>query len=115
MRLGQLELSQENWEAAYNAYRQAVELNPKDARAYSGMAYALAKMGRTEEAIAANKEALALRPADLSILQNLALLYHELGDDAEALKYARQALKVAPESQKPAIQALIQQLELSQR
>ena len=114
LRLAQLELEEENWEAAYEAYRKAAELNPKDPRGYSGMAYALAKMGRTEEAIEANQKVLQLRPQDLSALQNLALLYRELGDEEEALRYARRALEAAPESQKPAIQALITQLEQAQ-
>ena len=111
LRLGQLELQDENWQAAYETYKKATELNPKNPRAYSGMAYALAKMGRIEEAIAANKQVLALRPQDLSALQNLALLYQQLGEYDIALDYARQALEVAPESQKPAIQALIDQIE----
>ncbi|HHB90901.1 MAG TPA: tetratricopeptide repeat protein [Anaerolineae bacterium] len=111
LRLAQLELDQENWEAAYEAYRQAAEVQPKDPRAYSGMAFALAKMGRIEEAIAMNKKVLELRPNDLSALQNLALLYDQLGEYELALRYARMALKVAPESQKPAIEALIQSIE----
>ena len=110
-RLGQLELKEENWQAAYDAYHKVTELNPKDPRGYSGLAYALAKMGRTEDAIAANQKVLELRPDDLSALQNLALLYQKLGDYDQALNYARQALQVAPESQQPSIQALVNQLE----
>ena len=115
LRLAQLELDTENWESAYETYRKAAELAPKDPRTYSGMAFALAKMGRTEEAIAMNKKVLELRPNDLSALQNLALLYDKLGDDDQALRYARMALKVAPESQKPSIQALIQAIEQKQK
>jgi len=114
LRLAQLELDQENWQDAYDAYMMAAELKPKDPRGYSGMAYALAKMGRTEEAIEANKKVLELRPQDLSALQNLALLYRKLGSYEEALRYARLALEAAPESQKPAIQSLINQLEQAQ-
>ncbi len=114
LRLAQLELNEENWKAAYNAYKKAAELKPKDPRGYSGMAYALAKMGRIEEAIAANQQVLQLRPGDLSALQNLALLYRQLGDYDKALQYARKALKAAPEAQKPSIQALINQIEQAQ-
>ena len=111
LRLAQLELDEQNWEAAYDAYKKVTELNPKDPRGYSGMAYALAKMGRIEDAIAANQQVLRLRPDDLSALQNLALLYQQLGDYDNALRYARKALETAPESQKPSLQALINQLE----
>ncbi len=114
LRLAQLELDNENWQAAYDAYHKATELKPKDPRGYSGMAYALAKLGRTEDAIAANQKVLALRPNDVGALQNLALLYKTLGDYDNALHYARQALEVAPESQKPTVQALIDQLEKAQ-
>ncbi len=114
LRLGQLALDNEHWEAAYEAYQKAAELKPRDPRTYSGMAFALAKMGRTQEAIAMNKKVLELRPNDLSALQNLALLYDELGDDDQALRYANMALKVAPESQQPSIQALIQAIQQKQ-
>jgi len=114
LRMGQLALQEENWQAAYDAYEQAVRLRPKDARGYSGMAYALAKMGRTEEAIAANQQVLKLRPDDLGALQNLALLNQRIGEYDRALIYARQALEVAPETQKSRIQALIDQIEKAQ-
>jgi len=114
LRLGQLELNEGNWEASYDAYRKAAELDPKDPRGYSGMAYALAKMGRIEDAINANLKVLELRPNDLSALQNLALLYKKTGDYDNALKFAEKALEVAPESQKPSLQALINQIKQAQ-
>lgn len=111
LRLGQLELSAENWQAAYEAYRKAAELSPKDPRGYSGMAYALAKLGRIDDAIAANQKVLELNPNDLSALQNLALLYQQQAKYDLALRYAQQALQIAPDSQKNALQALINQLQ----
>ena len=114
LRLAQLELDREHWEAAYEAYRKAAELRAKDPYAYSGMAFALAKMGRTQDAIAMNHRVLELRPNDHSALQNLALLYDKLGDYDQALRYAQMALKVAPESQQASIQALIRSIEQKQ-
>ena len=111
LRLAQLELEDEDWQAAYDAYKQAAALNHKDPRAYSGMAFALAKLGRTQEAIDANLTVLKLHANDLSALQNLALLYQSLGDYENALRYARLALEIAPDSQKPGLQGLISQLQ----
>jgi len=71
-------------------------------------------MGRIEDAIDANLKVLELRPNDLSALQNLALLYKKTGDYDNALKFAEKALEVAPESQKPSLQALINQIKQAQ-
>ncbi len=111
LRLAQLELDQQNWEAAYRAYQKVAELRPSDPRAYSGMAFALAKLGRIQEAIDMNLKVLQLRPNDLSALQNLALLSQQIGDYEQALVYAQRALQVAPENQRAAIQGLINQIE----
>ncbi|RUA15932.1 MAG: hypothetical protein DSY55_05210 [Clostridia bacterium] len=114
LRLAQLDLQQEDWEAAYEAYTKLTELKPRDPRGYSGQGYALAKMGRTQEAIAANLKVLQLSPNDLNSLQNLALLYQESGKYDDALIYAKRALQAAPEAKRPGLEALIKQLEQAQ-
>jgi tetratricopeptide (TPR) repeat protein len=110
-RMAQMELEAQNWEEAYRHFQKVAEKAPKDPLAYSGMAYALSKMGRTDEAIEANKQVLALRPTDISTLQNLALLYHQQGKDEIALSYAQKALQIAPEEQRPGLQGLIGQIK----
>ncbi len=111
LRLAQLEGQQEAWAAALAAYTRAAELNPNDIRAHSGRGFALAQLGRAQEAIAANLQVLTINPNDASTLQNLTVLYRDAGDLAQALLYARRLREVAPESQIPSIDALIQQLQ----
>lgn len=113
LRLAQLESQQKNWEAVLANYTQAAKLAPRDVRGLSGRAFALAQLGRTDEAIAANLEALAVAPGDISTLQNLALLYQQQGQTPQALRYARQARDLAAPEQQPALDALIQQLQNS--
>ncbi len=113
LRLAQLESQQKNWEAVLANYNQAAKLAPRDVRGLSGRAFALAQLGRADEAIAANLEALAVAPGDISTLQNLALLYQQQGQLQQALRYARQARDLAAPEQQPALDALIQQLQNS--
>lgn len=111
LRMAQMESQRQNWEAALADYEQGVKLAPKDLRALSGRAYALAKLGRLDEAIAANLEVLALAPTDVPTLQNVALLHQQLGQYQQALAFAQQARSVATADQQAALDALIQQIE----
>ncbi|NOZ71832.1 MAG: tetratricopeptide repeat protein, partial [Chloroflexi bacterium] len=111
LRLAQLESSQKNWEAALEDYTRATELSPKDVRGYSGRGFALAQLGRTDEAIAANLDVLAIAPNNVSALQNLAILYQQQGELQKALSYAQQAKSLLPEQNQAGIDGLIQQIQ----
>lgn len=111
LRRAQLALQSQDWQAAIADYEQASKLSPTDVRALSGRAYALAQLGRTDEAIAANLGLLGINPDDISSMQNLAVLYQKKGQFQDALAYARQARDAAPEAQRPTYDALVQQLE----
>ncbi len=111
LRRAQLALQAQDWEGAIADYEQASKLSPTDVRALSGRAYALAQMGRTDEAIAANLSLLGINPNDLSSMQNLAILYQKKGQIQQALAYAQQARDAAPEAQRPTYETLVQQLE----
>lgn len=111
LRMAQMESQRQNWAAALAAYEQGVKLNPRDLRALSGRAYALAKLDRLDEAIAANLDVLALAPTDIATLQNVALIYQQLGQYQQALAYARQARSLAAADQQAAFDDLIRQIE----
>lgn len=111
LRLAQLESQQQNWDAALEAYTRAAELAPKDVRGYSGRGYALAQLGRIDEAIAANLDVLAIDANNVSALQNLAILYQRQGDLEQALAYALRAQEQLPEANRGGINALIQQIQ----
>lgn len=106
--------SKEQWDEAERYYRSALDRRPNDVQILSGLAYVYARKGDMAKAIEYNLRVLNLRPNDLPTLRNLALLYREVGQIGEALRYARQALQIAPDKEKPALQALIRQLEQQQ-
>ncbi|HEY52072.1 MAG TPA: tetratricopeptide repeat protein [Caldilineae bacterium] len=111
LRLGQIEVQQQNWLAALDAFDRAAALRPNDPSIQSQRGQILGQLGRWDEAIDANLAVLALRPNDPSALQNLAILYRQLGQYQLALEYARQARSLLPEDQRAALDAFIQQVQ----
>jgi len=111
LRLGQIEVQQQNWQAALDAFDRAAELHPNDPNVHSQRGQILGQLGRWDEAIDANLAVLALRPNEPSTLQNLAILYRQLGQYQPALDYARQARSLLPEDQQAALDAFIQQVQ----
>lgn len=110
LRLANMEVQEENWLAALDAYTRAAELRPQDPSAQSGRGYVLAQLGRLDEAVEANLKVLELRPNDLSALQNLVLLYQQMGEYQQALDTAYQVRDLLPAEQQASLDALIAQL-----
>ncbi|MBK7203536.1 MAG: hypothetical protein IPH87_23950 [Anaerolineae bacterium] len=52
-----------------------------------------------------------LSPGDAASWRNLAILYQQTNQIQLALAAAQEALKYAPDADKPALQALVQQLQ----
>ena len=99
-------------ELALADYDKLIELQPNDITGWSGKAYVLAQMGRTNEAINANIKVLESFPDDYNSHKNLAILYQQVGD-LELSRYAAQnALTLATEEQKPEMQGFLSQIEL---
>ncbi len=107
--------TKQQWDEAEKYYLEALKRRPNDVQMLSEIAYVYARKGDIGRAIEYNLRVLERRSNDLPTLRNLALLYREAGRINEALHYARQALQVAPEQEKPALEALIQQLEQSKK
>ncbi|MBC7251558.1 MAG: tetratricopeptide repeat protein, partial [Anaerolineae bacterium] len=112
---GQIYLNQSQWALAEQAFLKVLALDPNNVVAHSALGYAYAMQGRTEEAIAENQAVIALVPNDYDSHKNLAILYQSVGKYTEALQAARIALELAPEADKPALQAFIVQLEQQQK
>lgn len=92
------EVLQEEWEwsEAESEYKRALELNPNDALAWSGLAWWLSCQGRHDEAIAQIRKARALDPVTISAdsvswILFLARRYHE------AISESRSYLAVEPD------------------
>jgi Flp pilus assembly protein TadD len=111
IRLGQIEIQQQNWLAALDATTRATELRPQNPSLHSQRGQILAQLGRYEEAVEANRNVLLLVPNETSALQNLAVLHQQLGQYQIALDYAYQARSLLPEGQQAALDTFIQQVQ----
>jgi Flp pilus assembly protein TadD len=69
--------------------REAVRLDPGDARAQKNLGYVLYRLGRVDEAIAAFEEAIALWPGYAEAHGNLAIAYGKKGRIEEAMREMR--------------------------
>jgi serine/threonine protein kinase/Flp pilus assembly protein TadD len=88
-----------NAKKAALAYQKAVELaqdavnvNPRDATALSGIALYRAKLGQSNEAQQTIEKALALAPDDETVLFDAAVVYELAGARARALKFLQGAV-----------------------
>jgi arylsulfatase A-like enzyme/Tfp pilus assembly protein PilF len=86
-------------------YAKAVELieavlkdDPEIIDAHTSEGLWLARLGRTDDAIAAYKRALAIRPDDERTLSQLADLYRSLGRNEAAIEGYKSVLKVDPKA-----------------
>ena len=98
-------------EAALADYNQALAINPRLLKAWSGKAVILTQLNRTDEAITATRRTLEIAPNDLVSYSNLALLYRKTGQLALALDAARAALERAQGAQRATFESLITELE----
>jgi tetratricopeptide (TPR) repeat protein len=84
LRLGHVATVRERYEAAASAYREAARLAPDRALPFVGLGGALAKLGRTDDAIAAYAAALDRTPNDAAALAGRAEVLAVAGRRSEA-------------------------------
>jgi Flp pilus assembly protein TadD len=75
-------------EAAIQAYREALVIDPDYADALEGLSMALADLGRFEEAIAAARRVVDLAPGEQLAYTNLSRIYQRAGDVPRAEEWA---------------------------
>ena len=109
--LGDVYLAKNDLERAAELYEKTVELTPSFVQAHSALGYVYAQMGRFEEAVSENLIVLETAPEDYISLRNLTLLYQQAGENIMALQFAERALPYAPDSERAALQQLIDQLK----
>jgi tetratricopeptide (TPR) repeat protein len=63
------------------------------------------------QSISDNQAALAKNPTDYPAMRNLITLYQQAGKPTDALAIAQRALSIAPDNEKPALQAFISQTQ----
>jgi cyclophilin family peptidyl-prolyl cis-trans isomerase/Flp pilus assembly protein TadD len=111
---GKKQMDAEDWESAENTFKQVLALAPNDPQAHSALAFIYAKQNRIDEAISENLSVVDLVPQDYSSHKNLALLYEQQGQLDKAVSAADQALALAPDNEKEALQAFVDQLKQMQ-
>ena len=83
-------------EEAIEAYRQAININPREAYPYQGLGYVLSNLGRNEEAIEAYRQAISIDPKFTNPYNGLGNALSDLGRNEEALDAYKQAININP-------------------
>ena len=87
-------LHQGNLDEAVDAYKEAVQLRPKDAVPWGNLGHALGHGGKRPEALRALAQAEELaRPGEYDVEQLIASGYADLGETDVALKHANRSWK----------------------
>jgi tetratricopeptide (TPR) repeat protein/serine/threonine protein kinase len=98
---------------AEDAFRKAVELQPKSEEAHANLGLALGQQGKTKEAIASFREAIDIKPDYAPAWCNLGFALYRDKQPAEALKALKEALRLLPADDpvRPRIEALMRECE----
>jgi predicted TPR repeat methyltransferase len=94
--LGNVLVERERLEEAVEAYRQAIELDPRHANAHSNLGAALKALRRFDEAAAAYQKAIELDPDHADAHNNMGNLLSNQGRTREALAYFCKAVTLSP-------------------
>jgi tetratricopeptide (TPR) repeat protein len=110
MSLGDAFMRSNELDKAAESYRKAIEVKPNLPDVHGVLAYIYGMQQDYEAAISETLEVLDLtrNPSQQYIsYKNLALYYQQLGRLEEAMRAAQEALARAPDSERPAVEALI--------
>lgn len=104
----------DQWRQTLNAARdelnRALATDANAVQAYQELLNIAVQLGDTQQAISVTLALLERNPQDWNALKNLALLYRDTKQLTLALEYAQRALAIAPDDQRPMLQAFIEQL-----
>jgi len=85
-----------NWSAAETEFRRALLLNPNSPNGHRMFAAFLARLGRSQEALAEAQRARELDPLSLQVRLELARSFRVSGDYERAIEESRKALAMDP-------------------
>ena len=85
-----------DWEGAEREFKQAIELNPNYAAAYSGYAYYFTALGRLDEAIAECRRAVELDPLSVVIKDPMSIALLRAGRLEQAKEHLKKILFMEP-------------------
>jgi cyclophilin family peptidyl-prolyl cis-trans isomerase/Flp pilus assembly protein TadD len=111
---GSTQMEAKDWQAAEQIFLKVIAIDVNNPQAHSALAYIYAQLGQRDKAISENLAVASLMPNDYNSYKNLALLYQQTGDITKAIEAASKALTLAPEKDKPALEAFLAQLQQMQ-
>ena len=88
------------YQDAVNAYTRAIELNPKDAKAYNNRGNAYNRLGNYQQAIANYNRAIKLDPKLAMAYNNRGIAYKNLGNYNQAIADYTKAIELDPKDAK---------------
>ncbi len=91
-----LDTEPSTWDAAEEAYRQAIEADPSYADAHCNLGSVCFNRGQREEARKCFERAIEFAPGHVEANLNIGSMYEELGQDESALARYRAALESDP-------------------
>ena len=96
--LGNIRLAEDDFDAATELFRRAVEAGPQVSQAHEGLGFALQRLGQADDAMAAFERALALDPNSVESAANLSGLLLDAGEPEMAVEKIERALALRPDS-----------------
>ena len=96
--LGNIHADSGKYDLAAQEFQHALDLNPRDADALSGIALTYEKAGRIADAAAAFKKAIALRSDDWNGYSDLGLFYDRQAKYPQAVEQFQRAIALTPDN-----------------
>jgi serine/threonine-protein kinase len=96
--LGLIAAGRGDYAGAASEYQRALELEPNNDEAYTGLAHAYKKTNRLDDAEKTYQRAIELRPNDRRGYDNLGTFYLEQAEYDKAEKMFQKSLELAPDS-----------------
>jgi tetratricopeptide (TPR) repeat protein/TolB-like protein len=96
--LGEIYRTTGKYEDSVREYQRALEIDPKDSGAFSGLAKAFAALGKLEDAEETYKRAIALKPDDWLTYNRLGAFYMTHGRYGDAEKQHKKVIALTPEN-----------------
>ncbi len=94
--IGGIHLEKGHSREAWQAFRAALKIDPKNAHAYAGLASVLFTAGKRDEAMKHLQLSLKFNPVALPAMYRLAAWYREKGDLRQATSLCKRALAINP-------------------
>ncbi|NOR15420.1 MAG: tetratricopeptide repeat protein [Candidatus Aminicenantes bacterium] len=94
--VGDIKITDYDWNGAEREFKRAIELNPGYAHVYNKYGYSLMVIGRFEEAAEQMTKAIELDPYNLNYARNLSWIYYFEGNYEDAMSVLQGIIAINP-------------------